>query len=129
MLVPAQDLMKADFAVFRDLLQRIPWEMVLGSFAERGFGMLMQAALGDSSAAVSRGSHQLIFRGAVQPQKCCALVLACIKNRLKEYWRMNYPGLFLEPRKSQTHTLLISIPGDTALGTFPIKQCSTQTAL
>lgn len=31
--------MRADFAMLRDLLQRIPWEMVLG--------MLMQAALGD----------------------------------------------------------------------------------
>lgn len=39
--------MRADFAMLRDLLQRIPWEMVLGSSAGRGFGMLMQAALGD----------------------------------------------------------------------------------
>lgn len=92
--------MREDFAMFRDLLQRIPWETVLGSFAGKDFGILVQAALGDSEAAVSKGSDQMISRGAVQPQQFCALVLACIKNRLKEYWRMNCPGLFLEPRKS-----------------------------
>lgn len=90
--------MREDFAMFRDLLQRIPWET--GSFAKKDFGILVQAALGDSDATVSRGSDQMISRGAVQPQQFSALVLACIKNRLKEYWRMNCPGLFLEPRKS-----------------------------
>lgn len=94
------DFMREDFSVFRDLLQRFPWEMVSGSFVGKDFGILVQAALGDSDAAVSRGSEQMISRGAVQPQQFCALVLACIKNRLKEYWRMSYPGLFLEPRKS-----------------------------
>lgn len=94
------DFMREDFAVFRDLLQRFPWEMVSGSFVGKDFGILVQAALGDSDAAVSRGSEQMISRDAVQPQQFCALVLACIKNRLKEYWRMSYPGLFLEPGKS-----------------------------
>lgn len=34
---------------------------------------------------------------------------------------MDGPELFVEPGKSQAHAVLISIPGDTTLGTFPIK--------